>query len=216
MQDDDSALRLRPRREARGCPRPRRALLAVLGLSGLRNAEATSLEWRHLDFTHNRLVIGDAKTQAGRREVQISPFLRRELEQHRLGCGDAVRPTGLVFPTRTGRVHSRQNVNNKIVHPVVALTDIRRAERGDAPLPSGITAHTFRRTYVTLCAQFGRSLAYVQSQVGRTMSTRPTATTSRAQHGKSTRRSASCCGSFCAVMQVDDSERRRGARANRR
>jgi integrase len=149
-------------------PRPKRTLLAVLGLSGLRNAEATALEWRHVDFTHNRIVIGDAKTQAGRREVQISPFLRRELEQHRLGFGDVAEATGLVFPTRTGRSHSRQNVNNKIVHPVVALADVRRAERGDAPLPSGITAHTFRRTYVTLCAQFGRSLAYVQSQVGHT------------------------------------------------
>jgi integrase len=129
-------------------PRPRRTLLAILGLSGLRNQEATVLRRHHLDFTHNRIVVGEAKTEAGRREVQMSPFLRRELVLH-LDALPETEPDALLFPTRTARAHSRQNINRTIVHAAVELADRRRAERGGAPLPPAITAHTFRRTYVT-------------------------------------------------------------------
>lgn len=151
----------------RSAPQPRRTLLAVLALSGLRSAEATELLWRHVDFTHGRIVIANSKTDAGRREVQMSAYLRGALGGYHESLGEVV-PDALLFPTRTGRARTRQNVNSIVIAPAVRLAEDARAARGDAPLPPNITAHTFRRTYVTLSAQFGRSLAYVQSQVGHT------------------------------------------------
>lgn len=145
--------------------RARRTMLAVLALSGLRSREAADLTWRQIDFTHGRIVVGGAKTSAGIREVELSPFLREELRLYRAEAGDPSAEE-LVFPIRRGTTHTRQNVNARVVRRAIHLADARRQARGDVPLPPRITAHTFRRTYVTLCAQFGRSLAYVQSQVG--------------------------------------------------
>ena len=62
-----------------GGRRGRRAILATLGLSGLRAQEVAALRDRHLDFTHSRIVIDDGKTHASVREVHMSPFLREEL-----------------------------------------------------------------------------------------------------------------------------------------
>jgi integrase len=42
----------------------------------------------------------------------------------------------------------------------------RRALRGDAVLPPRITPQALRRSFVTLCAQLGRSAAWVQRQIG--------------------------------------------------
>lgn len=153
--------------DGRGSSRERRTLLAVLALSGLRSGEAASLRWRHVDFTHGRIVVSETKSAAGVREVELSSFLQKELILFQDASTDNAADR-LVFPTRAGTARSRQNVNARVVGPAVRLAGARRSARGDAPLPPGVTAHTFRRTFVTMCAQFGRSLAYVQSQVGHT------------------------------------------------
>jgi integrase len=41
-----------------------------------------------------------------------------------------------------------------------------RAERGLPPLPAKLSAHVFRRTYITLMAEAGAPITYVQDQVG--------------------------------------------------
>lgn len=144
----------------------RRALVAVLACSGLRNAEAAVLRRRHLDLTHDRIVIPEAKTPQGVREVWMSPFLRAELAAYAAtidSAGDA-----LLFPTRRGNQRTRQNVGRNIVARSVAEANRARAATGHNLLPDGVTAHTLRRTYVTLCAQAGWSLGFVVKQVGHT------------------------------------------------
>src|SRR5450755_3606521 len=42
---------------------------------------------------------------------------------------------------------------------------MRKAE-GLAPMPTHITPHTFRRTFITLSFQAGKDLVFVQSQAG--------------------------------------------------
>ena len=44
--------------------------------------------------------------------------------------------------------------------------DALRAERRQPPLPGSVTAHTFRRTFITLMLEAGAPVPYVQAQVG--------------------------------------------------
>ncbi|HEY4277597.1 MAG TPA: tyrosine-type recombinase/integrase [Conexibacter sp.] len=148
-----------------GGRRARRAMIATLGLSGLRAHEVADLRRRHLDFTHGRVVIEDGKTYGSVREVHMSPFLREEL----LVYVAELRLTGadeLLFPTRRGTPHSRQNLNRRVLAPAVARAATTRVARGDSVLPPAITPHTLRRTFVTLSAQAGRSPSWVQAQIG--------------------------------------------------
>ena len=52
----------------------RRALLAVLWLAGPRISEALSAPRARLDIHRGRLEVGDAKTPAGLRDIELSAF----------------------------------------------------------------------------------------------------------------------------------------------
>ncbi len=91
-------------------------MVATLGYSGVRVSELCDMRIRHLrlhDPAGARFHIPDAKTEAGIREVQISP----ELVEHLVGHLDRLRranlptdPDAFVFPNvRGGRV-TRQRV----------------------------------------------------------------------------------------------------------
>ena len=56
-----------------------RALLAVMSLGGLRVGETTALRWANVDLATGRLHVVDAKTDAGRRTVDLSPDLTRRI-----------------------------------------------------------------------------------------------------------------------------------------
>jgi integrase len=152
-------------RQGSGGRRARRAMIATLGLSGLRAHEVADLRRRHLDFTHGRIVIEDGKTYGSVREVHMSPFLREELLAYVAELG-ITGPDELLFPTRRGTPHSRQNLNRRVLAPAVARAAQARAARGDSVLPTAITPHTLRRMFVTLSAQAGRSPSWVQAQIG--------------------------------------------------
>ena len=140
-------------------------MIATLGLSGLRAHEVAGLRRRHLDFTHGRIVIEDGKTHRSVREVHMPPFLREEL----LLYVAELRPSGaddLLFPTKRGTPHSRQNLNRRVLAPAIARAAQARAAREDSVLPPAITPHTLRRSFVTLSAQAGRSASWIQAQIG--------------------------------------------------
>jgi len=148
-----------------GGRRARRALIATLALSGLRAHEVAALRVRHLDFTHNRIVIADGKSAESVREVHLSSFLREELIVY-VATLTSPSPGTRLFPTKRGTPHTRQNLNRRVLAPAVARAAEMRAECGDSILPPQITPHTLRRTFVTLSAQLGRSASWVQSQIG--------------------------------------------------
>jgi integrase len=93
------------------------------------------------------------------------PWLREELLAYRAAVGspDLDAP---VFPTRDGAHRTKDNLNRNVIRPVVRAANDARRERGMPPLPVAVTAHTFRRTYVTLMLEAGAPLTYVQEQVG--------------------------------------------------
>ena len=79
----------------------RRALLATLVFAGLRIGEALALRWRDVDLAGGRLRVGEAKTNAGVREVELLPALRDELTEHKVNAARSG-PADLVFRDHEG------------------------------------------------------------------------------------------------------------------
>jgi integrase len=155
---------LHRRRAVRG-PSPSRAAIALLSASGVRNTEACDLRWSDLDFTHGKINVARSKTKRGVREIDMIPWLREELLAYR-AAADTPDLDAPVFPTRDGAYRTKDNLNRNVIRPVVRAANHARRERGMPPLPVTVTAHTFRRTYVTLMLEAGAAPTYVQDQAG--------------------------------------------------
>jgi integrase len=145
----------------------RRALIATLIYAGLRIGEATALRWRDVDLANGRISVGDSKTEAGIRLVDILPALRDELTSHRHAAASA-RRDDLVFPTSSGSRRDKDNARERVIWPVVAAADGLLARRGHAPLPEGVTAHKLRHTFASILYVRGEDPAYVMAQLGHT------------------------------------------------
>ncbi len=128
----------------------RRAIIATLGGAGLRASELCNVlmaEVRLHDPDGARLRIPDAKTDAGVREVQLSPDLVEELVARvdRLRrAGLPAHPGAYLFPNSRGGRMSRQRVS-RIVNKAALLATERLIARGLPPLPV-TTPHSLRRT----------------------------------------------------------------------
>jgi integrase len=142
----------------------RRPMIAVMAKSGLRVTEMCQLKWRDVDVHHQRLVIREAKTDAGVRDVDLSLDVMEELMAWR-----ASRPTStggeFVFATESGRARDKDNVRERVLRPAVNKTNERRIQRGLPPLPP-VSPHALRRTYISLLIEAGAPLPYVMRQVG--------------------------------------------------
>ncbi len=149
----------------------RRAIVATLGGSGLRASELCDVRLREVrlhDPNGARLRIPDAKTEAGIREVQISPDLVEELVAHidRLRRdGLPTGPDAYLFPNVRGGRISRQRVG-EIVREAAERASERLVKRGLPPLPN-TTPHSLRRTYISIALLANRfDVMWVMSQVG--------------------------------------------------
>lgn len=145
----------------------RRALLATLILAGLRIGELLALRWRDVDLASGRLRVGDSKTDAGRRTVDLSPALRDELAAHKAGTRYA-EPGDLVFCTRTGRAQNRNNVRRRVLVAAVkrANEQLARDESEIPPLPEQLSPHGLRHTFASLLFEAGATVPYVMAQLG--------------------------------------------------
>jgi len=149
----------------------RRAVVATLGGAGLRASELCDVRIRDVrlhDPTGSRVRIPDAKTDAGVREVQLSPDLVEELVTHldRLRrAGLRTDPDASLFPNVRGGRMNRQRVA-KVVREAAELATTRLVERGLPPLPN-TTPHSLRRTYVSVALLANNfDVMWVMSQVG--------------------------------------------------
>ena len=112
--------------------------------------------------------IPDAKTEAGIREVQVSPDLRDELVAHLdrlLRAGYSTEPEAHLFPNlRDGRM-DRQRAG-EIVGEAAKLATRRLTARGLPALPN-TTPHSLRRTYISIALLAnGFDVLWVMNQVG--------------------------------------------------
>jgi len=149
----------------------RRAMVATLAYSGLRVSELCDMHIRHLrlhDPAGARFHVPDAKTEAGVREVQLSPELVDHLVTHLDRLRRAALPTdpdAFVFPNVRGGRLSRQRVA-EVVREAAARASERLVARGLPPLPT-TTPHSLRRTYISIALlATGFDVLFVMSQVG--------------------------------------------------
>ena len=115
---------------------------------------------RDVDFAHGHINVEDVKTDAGVRRVDLSPMLLDDLLAWRAPLKDPS-PESPFFPTRTGNRRDKDNVN-----PAIRRAKERRAHRNLPPLPAKVTAHTLRRTYISVMFAASAEIPYVMAQVG--------------------------------------------------
>lgn len=112
--------------------------------------------------------IPDAKTEAGIREVQVSPDLLEEIVAHVDRLRRAEQPTGPdshLFPNLRGRRMTRQRVG-AIVRAAATLASAHLAAR-DLPALPNTTPHTLRRTYISIALLANHfDVLWVMRQVG--------------------------------------------------
>jgi integrase len=142
-----------------------RTIIAVLGASGTRNTELCRLRPIDLDFIHSKIRIPRAKTAAGVREIDMTPWLQRQLETYVASLGPDYDPEAPLFPNRRGNHFDKDSLNKRLGRVHLAVGEMRRALRLP-PLPTKLTAHVFRRTFITLMIEAGAPLSYVQKLVG--------------------------------------------------
>jgi integrase len=145
----------------------RAAAIALLLFAGLRAHEASSLLWRDLDLGNRRLHVGQSKTDAGEREVDLMPVLVFELNRHRLRS-DQTRPQDHVLLTSKGKPRDRHNLRQRVVAPVVRRASGLLAELDAPPLPEGISPHKLRHTFASLLVALGSDPAALMAQLGHT------------------------------------------------
>lgn len=148
----------------------RRAMIATLGLAGLRIGEMVGLRVAQVDLQRARFKLTDAKTEAGVREVEISLHLRDELLEHVMDRRSRKLPMGpsdYFFGTASGGRRDPDRFRDRILARSLERANATRAENGVAPLPP-ITPHSLRRTWATFAAMIGRDPKWIAAQIGHT------------------------------------------------
>ncbi|MDQ3647206.1 MAG: site-specific integrase [Actinomycetota bacterium] len=162
----------------------RRAVLATLCLAGPRISELINTPRARLDLHGGRLRVGEAKTAAGLRDLELTAFLLGELRAHLAALPTAVRDSHgaalPVFPTRNGGRLNASNLRNRLLNGtparkgkqptkgVVQRVNERRETEGRMLLPERVTPHTLRRTFASLALAAGRDPRWVMGQLGHT------------------------------------------------
>jgi integrase len=144
----------------------RRPLLATLTLAGLRISEALDLRWRDVNLKGRRLRIAAAKTDAGVREVDLTPALQELLSEYR-HRSPYTKPGDLVFPTSAGKRDNPSNVRNRFLDSAAKLANADLRATGHEPMPD-VTPHSLRRTFISLLLAAGADVPYVMAQAGHT------------------------------------------------
>ena len=147
-----------------GDPARRKPLLATLTLAGLRIGEALDLRWRDVNLGARKLRVVASKTDAGRREVDLSPTLGELLSEYRTRSSHTA-PDDLIFPTATGRRDGASNVRRRFLAPAVKRANEALRKAHSEPI-AAVTPHSLRRTFISLLLATGADVPYVMKQAG--------------------------------------------------
>jgi integrase len=140
------------RRILEAAPAHARPLLVTAALTGIRASELRGLRWDDVDLKRGELrvrqradrygVIGQPKSQAGRRNAPMGPLVVNALKAWRL----ASTSHDLVFPTRTGKPTDHSNLLRRVFGPAQIAAGIVTA--GGKPKYG---FHALRHFYASWC-----------------------------------------------------------------
>lgn len=142
----------------------RRPILATLTLAGLRISEALELRWQDVNLADRVLRVAESKTDAGVREVNLTPTLQEVLSEYRTRTRHGA-ASDFVFPTAQGRQDSPSNIRSRFLAKAVERANIALAEHGREQIASA-TPHSLRRTFISLLLATGADVPYVMAQAG--------------------------------------------------
>jgi integrase len=149
----------------------RRAIVEMLARNGVRVSELRDARLHDVrldDSNGARLRIPDAKTEAGIREVQLTPELAAVLNDHVRRLKAAGYPTAsdaYLFPSLRGNRIHRQRVG-KILKEAAMVASERLEQQGRPPRPQR-SPHTLRRTSISIALIANNfDVKWVMSQVG--------------------------------------------------
>ncbi|MCB2175598.1 MAG: site-specific integrase [Actinomycetales bacterium] len=149
-------------------PERLRAMVLLMAWCALRFGEATELRRKDVDLTNGVLhvrrgvvrvdgerIVGETKTEAGRRDVAVPPHLIPVLRDH-LATHAAWGRDGLLFPARDG---------GNLPHSTFLDHFHDAASAAGRP---DLTPHMLRHTGAVLAAQTGATLAELMARLGHT------------------------------------------------
>jgi integrase len=161
----DARAKLKGGRNQKGGLEYRRALLATFLFAGLRIGELTDMHWRDVDLRGKRLLVREAKTDAGVREVDILPVLRGELARHHRKSPFGS-PSDYVFPSAVGTKLAESNIRRRVLDKTIVGADKTLTKAHEAPLPDGLTPHKLRHTFASILVALGVDAGSVMDQLG--------------------------------------------------
>lgn len=142
-----------------------RVWVRLLCATGLRIDEACRTRRCDVDVIAKRLRVGQAKTDAGVRAVQLTPETVADIERYLQLTAD--RPAaGPLLPTSNGTRYNRSTAGSTIIKPLVAETNVVLAERNQPALHDGVSAHALRKTFFTFLHEAGAPPRWVADQGG--------------------------------------------------
>jgi integrase len=143
----------------------REAIVATLIFAGPRAHELAYMLERDIDLANVRIFVGRSKTPAGLREIRILPVLHDILAAHK-ARPQAGGPDALAFATGTGGRRERSNLRERVLREVFERGDDLLRERGELPLPKGLSPHKLRHTFASILTATGTDPASLMRQLG--------------------------------------------------
>ena len=147
----------------RELPEPKRTMVLVCLLTGVRAGELFALRWRHVDFERGILHVREAvhknsfgppKTKSSVRDLPLGTIgLSALVEQRKRAIGS--KPDDLIFPSRKGTALRRNNLLRRVLYPACDKIGIQR-----------IGWHGLRHLHSTLQSEAGVPMKVIQAQMG--------------------------------------------------
>lgn len=136
-----------------------RPLVRFIARTGTRISEALAATWGDLGQSDGKpvLKVRDSKTDAGVRDVPLTPDLLRDLIQRRAEASYRA-DADLIFPNATGTPTDAHNFRRRVFNPAVKR----------AGLPAGLTPHKLRHTYASVRLEHGDNDVQLAQDIGHT------------------------------------------------